>query len=128
MARRHTAESRRVLLKLRGRCPLVLVTNFYGNMHSVLRDFGMEELFQTVVESAVVGVRKPDPAIFRKALDFLGLPPQDVCVVGDSMMKDILPAKSLGCHTVWLRGRNWDGSPDDESLPDACIDRLEELL
>ena len=44
------------------------------------------------------------------------------------MMKDILPAKSLGCHTVWLRGRNWDGSPDDESLPDACIDRLEELL
>ena len=128
VARRHTEESRRVLLKLRGRCPLVLVTNFYGNMHSVLRDFGMEELFQTVVESAVVGVRKPDPAIFRKALDFLGLPPQDVCVVGDSMMKDILPAKSLGCHTVWLRGRNWDGSPDDESLPDACIDRLEELL
>ncbi|MBP3765179.1 MAG: HAD-IA family hydrolase [Bacteroidaceae bacterium] len=128
VARRHTEESRRVLLKLRGRCPLVLVTNFYGNMHSVLRDFGMEELFQTVVESAVVGVRKPDPAIFRKALDFLGLPPQDVCVVGDSMMKDIMPAKSLGCHTVWLRGRNWDGSPDDESLPDACIDRLEELL
>ena len=93
VARRHTEESRRVLLKLRGRCPLVLVTNFYGNMHSVLRDFGMEELFQTVVESAVVGVRKPDPAIFRKALDFLGLPPQNVCVVGDSMMKDILPAR-----------------------------------
>ena len=41
--------------------PMVLVTNFYGNMHTVLAEFGLDHLFKDVIESSVVGVRKPDP-------------------------------------------------------------------
>ena len=90
----------------------VLVSNFYGNMHSVLRDFGILPYFSAVIESAVCGVRKPDSEIFRLGVEAAGVPPEEVCVVGDSLSKDIVPAHSIGCKTMWLRGRGWD----DEGL------------
>ena len=82
--------------------PMVLVTNFYGNMHTVLAEFGLDHLFKEVVESAVVGVRKPDPQIFRLGVAALGLEPAEIVMIGDSADKDILPAQSIGCHTIQI--------------------------
>lgn len=92
--------------------PMVLVTNFYGNMHTVLAEFGLDHLFKDVVESAVAGVRKPDPEIFRLGVAALGLEPHETIMIGDSQEKDILPAQSIGCHTILLRpqGDKRDGS------------------
>ena len=59
----HTSHSRDVLLTLKQDYPLVLVSNFYGNIHTVLQEFGLDTLFCDVIESAVVGIRKPDPRI-----------------------------------------------------------------
>ena len=82
IAVQQTARSREVLLQLKSQCPLVLVSNFYGNLSVVLREFGLDGLFETVVESAVVGVRKPDPRIFLLGAEALGLPPSKVTAVG----------------------------------------------
>ena len=82
--------------------PMVLVTNFYGNMHTVLAEFGLDHLFKEVVESAVVGVRKPDPQIFRLGVAALGLEPAEIVMIGDSADKDILPAQSIGCQTLQI--------------------------
>ncbi|MBR3936764.1 MAG: HAD family hydrolase [Bacteroidaceae bacterium] len=82
--------------------PMVLVTNFYGNMHTVLAEFGLDHLFKEVVESAVVGVRKPDPQIFRLGVAALGLEPAEIVMIGDSADKDILPAQSIGCQTIQI--------------------------
>lgn len=82
--------------------PMVLVTNFYGNMHTVLQEFGLSHLFKDVVESSVVGVRKPDPQIFRLGVQALGLEPQETVMIGDSPDKDILPAQSIGCQTIQI--------------------------
>ena len=82
--------------------PMVLVTNFYGNMHTVLSEFGIDHLFKDVVESAVVGVRKPDPEIFRLGVQSLGLEPYDTVMIGDSLDKDIVPAQSIGCNTIQI--------------------------
>ena len=82
--------------------PMVLVTNFYGNMHTVLEEFGLSHLFKDVIESAVVGVRKPDPRIFRLGVAALGLEPSETVMIGDSLDKDILPAQSIGCHTFHI--------------------------
>ena len=92
--------------------PMVLVTNFYGNIHTVLAEFGLDHLFKDVVESAVAGVRKPDPEIFRLGVAALGLEPHETIMIGDSQEKDILPAQSIGCHTILLRpqGDKRDGS------------------
>ena len=91
--------SKPALEKLHAKYPMVLVTNFYGNMHTVLEEFGLSHLFKDVIESAVVGVRKPDPAIFRLGVKALGLEPSETIMIGDSEEKDILPAASIGCHT-----------------------------
>ena len=124
---RQTQHSREVLRQLQQQWPLVLVSNFYGNMETVLREFGFIGLFQQVIESAVVGIRKPDPRIFVLGVEALGLQPHEVLVVGDSMSKDIVPAKDAGCRTVWLKGEGWTDEPEDESVPDRIITDLREL-
>ena len=107
---------------------MVLVSNFYGNIAVVLQEFGFEGLFQHIIESAVVGIRKPDPRIFTLGVEALGLTPEEVTVVGDSMDKDIIPAKKAGCHTVWFKGEGWTDDPVDESIPDKIITDLNELI
>ena len=125
---RHTAHSREVLLQLKGRCPLVLVSNFYGNIETVLCEFRLDGIFSHVVESAVVGVRKPNPQIFTLGVEALGLKPEEVTVVGDSIDKDIIPARKAGCQTVWIRGEQWTDDPVDETQADRVIDDLNELI
>lgn len=121
--------SRPVLQQLAERYPLVLVSNFYGNIQAILRDFQLDTLFQQVIESAVVGIRKPDPAIFQLGVDALGLQPSEVLVVGDSYSKDIVPAASLGCSTVWIQGKGWGEEPtSDTSVATHVIHSITELL
>ena len=98
--------SKPVLERLAAQYPMVLVTNFYGNMHTVLQEFALDHLFKDVIESAVAGVRKPDPQIFRLGVKALGLEPQETIMIGDSQEKDIIPAQSLGCHTIQITASN----------------------
>ncbi len=104
--------------------PMVLVTNFYGNMHTVLSEFGLDNLFKDVIESSVVGVRKPDPEIFRLGVKALGLEPAETVMIGDSPDKDINPAQSIGCKTVWLQGKNWS---EVQCTPDHIISSILEI-
>ncbi len=117
-ARECIAEARPVLEALSQKLPMVLVSNFYGNVDSVLRAYDLRRYFQGVIESAVVGVRKPDARIFMLGVVALGLKPEEVVVVGDSLRKDILPARSLGCATVWIKGRGW--TPDEDAQTDPA--------
>ena len=123
-----TAKSKDVLVKLRELYPIALVSNFYGNLPVVLEEFGLSGLFNTVVESAVVGIRKPDTRIFQLGVDALGLPPEEITVVGDSISKDIAPAKRLGCQTVWIKGEGWTDQPEDTSMADRIISDLTEII
>lgn len=129
-ARESVEEARPVLQYLAGKYPLVLVSNFYGNIEAVLADFGLRSFFKTIVESAVVGVRKPDPAIFALGVDALGMDAAEVLVVGDSYRKDILPARSLGCATAWIKGKGWTPEEDAQTDPAqiAGIESLKTML
>ncbi|MDE6120635.1 MAG: HAD family hydrolase, partial [Muribaculaceae bacterium] len=126
VARRSVDAARPVLDYLRQRYPMVLVTNFYGNIQAVLDDFGLSEYFPTIIESAVVGIRKPDPRIFSLGVEALGLQPAQVLVVGDSLSKDIVPAESIGCRTAWISGRPWFRDTEAKSHPNT-ISNLDEL-
>jgi putative hydrolase of the HAD superfamily len=118
-----SAVSKPVLEKIQ--LPMVLVTNFYGNMHTVLEEFGLSHLFKDVIESSVVGVRKPDPEIFRLGVKALRLEPQETVMIGDSPDKDILPAQSIGCSTILLQGKSWS---EVHCTPDQTIISLSELF
>ena len=115
-----------MLEELNERYPMMLVSNFYGNIDEVLRAYGIRHLFKGIIESAVVGVRKPNPTLFRLGVDALELKPEEVLVVGDSLRKDIEPAESLGCHVLWLKGKGWTDEEDRQTHPNT-ITRITEV-
>ena len=123
-----TKESALVLEELAKRFPLVLVSNFYGNISTVLREFGLDHLFGDIIESAVVGIRKPDASIFALGVERLGLKAEEVAVVGDSYDKDILPSHSIGCHTIWFKGEGWTDEVVKNPVADKVIGSLKEIL
>ncbi len=125
-AKESIEEARPTLEFVHDRMPMVLVSNFYGNVETVLADFGLLHFFKKIVESAVVGVRKPDPKIFELGVEALGLKPEEVLVVGDSYKKDILPALTLGCRTAWLKGKGWTAEEDAVTHP-CQIEKLDQI-
>ena len=120
-------EAKPVLEKLYERYPMMLVSNFYGNIDEVLREYGIRLLFKGIIESAVVGVRKPNPTLFRLGVDALELRPDEVLVVGDSLNKDIQPSEALGCHVLWLKGKGWTEKEDLLTHPNT-ITRISQVL
>lgn len=120
--------TRPVVEELAKKYKLVLVSNFYGNIQTILKDFQLFDYFADIVESSVVGVRKPDPAIYQLGVDAMAYTAEQVLVVGDSFSKDMVPAKKVGCKAVWLKGEGWGGEVTDESLPDAIITDMVQLL
>ena len=124
---RTVAESKEVLLKLKESYPLVLVSNFYGNIGVVLQEFGLDGIFKEIIESAVVKVRKPDPRIYQLGVKALQLPAENIVVVGDSYTKDIVPAHSIGCKTVWIKGESWTPDKQEQGVADRVITSLKEL-
>lgn len=107
--------------------PLVLVSNFYGNVQAVLKDFGLLDFFEDIIESAIVGVRKPNPAIFGLGVEKLALPAENIVVIGDSYEKDIIPASKNGCQTVWLQGPGWEDKVSDGQEANIIITDFNEL-
>lgn len=128
-ARQCIEEARPVLEKLSEKYPMVLVSNFYGNVESVLEDFDVRRYFGAIIESAVVGVRKPDPKIFALGVEALGMDAKDVLVVGDSYRKDIVPAESLGCQVLWIKGKGWTADEDAQQHPNiiSSLKKVAEL-
>lgn len=119
-------QERLILKQLKDKYPMILVSNFYGNIEAVLDDFKLLDLFDSIIESAVVGVRKPDPAIFKLGVDKLALLPENIVVIGDSHTKDIVPAMKNGCQTIWLKGPGWE-KDDENATADIVIADFMEL-
>ena len=122
------ALTRGIVQKLAERYPMVLVTNFYGNMPVVLEEFGLTNYFNSIIESSVVGLRKPDPSLFALGVKALGVEADEIVVIGDSYRKDIYPSSTLGCRTVWLKKVCWE----EESIAEghastATIESLAQL-
>lgn len=126
-AKTSVGKAEHVLDALYKKYPMVLVSNFYGNISTVLKDFGIDGYFKKIIESAVVGVRKPDPKIFLLGVEALGLNPGEVLVFGDSLSKDIVPAEKAGCQAIWLKGRCWTREEEDTVHPNT-VKSLDEAL
>jgi HAD superfamily hydrolase (TIGR01549 family) len=128
--RRSLKRNVEILSRLAPRFRLGVITNFYGNAARLLAEEGLAPLLTTIVDSAIAGVRKPDPAIFHLALRELGLTAAQVVYVGDSYGQDVRPAKAVGLITVWLRNDAMSAPlpPDfDPHLADFQIHSLTEL-
>lgn len=127
VARKQVKQNIPILEELSKIYPMVLVTNFYGNINSVIKEYGINTYFTDVVESAVVGVRKPSPQIFTLGVEALKLQSHEVVVIGDSYSKDIQPALEAGCQAIWLKGESWQGK-EEKIEYHRTIYTLKELL
>jgi FMN phosphatase YigB (HAD superfamily) len=103
------------------RCRLGVVSNFdyTPTVRRILAEEGILDRFGTVVVSDEVGWRKPRPAIFRQALDDLGVIAEECLFVGDRPEIDVAGAKWMGMGAVWL---NPDRVPLPPGLPTPDLD------
>lgn len=104
-----------------------LVTNGPSQIQrEKLRRLGIADLFPIVIISEEVGVAKPDPAIFRLALERAGVPPSQSAFIGDNPEIDIAGAQAAGLMSIWYnrQGRPWPGGRP----PDAEVRTLRQLL
>lgn len=81
---------------------LAVVSNSDGSVERSLAEAGFDGLFEFVLDSAVVGVKKPDRAIFDLALDRLRLGSDEAWYVGDSAYHDLGGATGAGLAGAWL--------------------------
>lgn len=89
---------------------LGVISNYEAWLEDLLSDLGLSDLLPVRVISGVEGVEKPDPAIFRLALDRVGLPAAEVVYVGDVPDFDYEPAAAIGMFPVLIDRR--DRHPD----------------
>lgn len=95
-----------------------------------LRAWGLLKHIDLVVASAEEGVAKPDPAIFRIALERADCAPNEAVMIGDRLDNDVLPAKAVGMRTVWVpQGPAvWHSARRAAECPDKRVTSLVELL
>lgn len=106
-----------------------LVTNGPPDIQRLkLEQTGLSGCFRTVLISGEIGVGKPDPEIFKRALDELGVTSSEAVMVGDSWNRDIEGALGARMRAVWVsNGREAPAaSPSVPSI--ASIAKLPEIL
>jgi epoxide hydrolase-like predicted phosphatase len=97
--------------------PTALVTNNVAEFRSHWRRMlPVDELFDLVIDSSEVGMRKPDPAIYRLTLERLGDVPPERSVFLDDYESNVKAATDLGMHGVLVG--------DDHLAVIAALDRL----
>lgn len=79
-------------LKESGRI-LGVVSNSEGRLEAFLEQVGLRQYFEFVLDSAIVGVEKPDAAIFQMALERAHVRPGEALMVGDNYALDIISAR-----------------------------------
>ena len=92
-----------LVMESRRRFKVGAVSNGFPDVqYRKLETLGLRDAFTCIVLSEEIGIRKPDPRIFRKAAGLLGVPPSACLYVGDSYNSDIVGAKAAGMTTCWL--------------------------
>jgi len=105
-----TFERNRPMLKaLSERYRLGVVSNFYGNLEAVCESAGLCPFFKVMVDSHCVGAEKPDPAIFRAALEGLRATAEETVVIGDSLRRDREGARRMGMRFIWVASPDAQG-------------------
>ncbi len=121
--RRPVEGARALLAALKPRVRIAIVSNnVRDEQEGKLALFGFEPFIDELVVSAEVGISKPDAAIFRIALDRLGVTAEHAVMVGDSWAADIDGARAAGIRAIWF-------NPTGQSRPggSAAGDTVEEL-
>jgi putative hydrolase of the HAD superfamily len=104
---------------------LIVVSNWDASLPDVLDRVGLAHLLDGVVTSAQVGTRKPEPAIFERALTVASASAEEAVHVGDSPTEDVEGARAAGIEAVLLAR---DGMASSEARRIRSLAELPALL
>ena len=107
---------------------VAIVANQPASRTDELRAIGIDA--EVIAMSESIGVAKPAPGFFARALELMGSPdPAAVAYVGDRVDNDVLPAVAAGMRAVWLRRGPWGVIQSvPETRPALVVDSLDELV
>ncbi|WP_406700322.1 HAD family hydrolase [Singulisphaera sp. Ch08] len=115
--------ARELVDRLARRFHLGLIANQGPECRKLIDDLGLLSQFKVVILSEEVGIFKPDPALYLRAITDAGVDANECVMIGDRLDNDIEPAATLGMATVWVRWparKRKDWRPDN---PDALAFR-----
>ena len=118
--------NRQWLAALQANYRLGVISNNFGNTKGWCDDYALSPLLDVIVDSTVVGIKKPDGEIFRAALSELGVSADEAIYVGDTYLDDMVGAKSVGMWTAWLVGDQPD-TCQESSAADYQLSQLPDL-
>jgi len=120
---------RELLSELAERIPMGIVANQGRGLEERLERIGIRHCFQTVNGSDDVHLWKPDSRLFERALNSLGVRPENTVMIGDRQDNDIVPAKMMGMRAVLFKtGTHRDQRVRyPEEKPDWIVQSVEEL-
>ena len=114
---------------LSGRYKIGIIANQSLGTKTRLEQHGILQYIDLVIASAEEGVAKPDKRIFELALNRSNCKPGDAVMIGDRIDNDIVPAKRMGMHTIWIKqgyGQYWDIT-DEVEKADCTVHSLMEI-
>jgi len=118
-----------VLDKLYTMYPLALISDAQSAYAKPeLNRCGLLKYFNPIIISGDYGYRKPDPRLFKMALDHHQLDPKNVIFVGNDMYNDVYGAKKLGMRSIFFASNQGDHNVHDGVQPDYIIRQFSELL
>ena len=112
-----------ILDYLKDKYALHIITNGFKEVqHIKLKNSGISSYFKTVTSSEEVGLKKPNPVVFKTAIENAGVFKENALMIGDSFEADILGAQAFGMKTLFYNYRQ-------EKVPDEynVINNLAEI-
>ncbi|MGZ6307968.1 MAG: HAD family hydrolase [Ktedonobacterales bacterium] len=117
-----------VLEQLRRTHRLALVTNGAPDLQrEKIAASGLARYFEAIVVSGELGIGKPEPRIFTRALELVGARPEAALMVGDKLWRDVLGAQRVGMRGIWINRMDRGIPEGTEVVPDGTIMELGEL-
>jgi HAD superfamily hydrolase (TIGR01549 family) len=117
-ARRAIAGAAALVAAVRERARIAVVSNnLLEEQQEKLRTCAIDRFVDALVVSEEVGVSKPDPLIFRVALERLDCAPGEAVMVGDSWSADVVGARAAGIRAVWFNPGGLSAPEDPASIP-----------
>lgn len=104
---------------------LGIITNGFGEFQTNnIKALQIEDYFDAILVSEIEQLRKPDPAIFLRAAERLGVKPEEAVYVGDHPENDVIASRQAGMKGIWKKDSYFDG----EFERDGTIHDLSELI
>jgi putative hydrolase of the HAD superfamily len=98
----------------------IVSNNLLEEQQDKLKTCGLDRFVDVLVVSEEAGVSKPDPAIFRIALERLRVLPAEAVMVGDSWQADIEGALAAGVHAIWFNPLGTPAPPGDATVAELA--------